>query len=182
MTATKPTNRKETPRRSNHQDSYFSSVHSHTLVAHIISHQKSQGSDGDEDPPRRNGLQNTCRDEPRQKKKKSRSKDKEEKSTSREEKGQDPVEVLDDQRLDKGIQTLSPSILIEYPHHEVQYPTLTMDPSFLRNPVDQIEDVREEATSLVPDQQSHQQSNVQEYSEGLFLSWLEQSFLKKRRL
>lgn len=59
----------------------------------IISHQKTEGSGGDEDPPRRNNLQNTCGDEPRQRKKKSRSKDKDEKSTLREEKDEDPVEV-----------------------------------------------------------------------------------------
>lgn len=79
------------------------------------------------------------RNEPKQKKKKSRPKDKEEKSTSREERDQDPIEVWDDPRLDEGIQTMSPSILIESPHHKVQYPTSIMEPSFLRNLVDQIE-------------------------------------------
>lgn len=182
ITATKPTSRKETPRRSGHQDSSTSWVPSHTPVAGIISHQKTQESGGDEDPPRRNNLQNTCEDEPKQRKKKSRSKDKEEESTSREEKDQDPVEVWDDPRLDEDIQTMLPSILIESPHHEVQDPTSAMEPFFLRNPVDQIEEVREEETSPVPEQKNLQQSNMKETSKNISLPWLEQSLLKKRSL
>lgn len=77
---------------------------------------------------------------------------------------------------------MSPSILFESPYHKIQDPTLAMELSFLRNPIDQIEEVREEATSLVPEQQTLQQSNIKEPSESISLPWLEQSLLKKRRL